>query len=138
MGRTSDRMFYFVLADYGDRGLAFIEADVGRNSLRRVIVDIATGEIAAPPLQILECNPVEHVCNDITTDVAREVHARLADGGEGCPDRLRDFLDNNLIAGAADYLDRAAGTFDAAAASADDRHKRLVTDLATRVRQAAE
>jgi hypothetical protein len=138
MGRIADRMLYFVLADYGDRGHAFVETDIALNSLRQVIVDIATGEIAAPPLQILECNPVEHVCNDVTQDIAREVHARLADGGEGCPARLRDFLDENLIAGAADYLDRAAGTFDAAAASADDRYNRLVTDLATRVRQAAE
>jgi hypothetical protein len=138
MGQITDRMLYFVLADFSDAGHAFVETDVARNSLRQVIVDIATGEISAPPLQIIECNPVEHICNDITADVAREVHARLSDSGEGCPARLRDFLDDNLIAGAADFLDRAAGVLDAVASNSDHQHKRLVTELATRIRQAAE
>lgn len=137
MGRTTDRMLYFVMVDFGDDGHAFVETDTARNSLRQVIVDIATGEIKRP-IQILECNPAERICNDVTQDVAREVHARLSDGGDGCPDRLRDFIDTNLIAGAADYLDRAAGVFDFASAEADGRRKRLVTDLASRIRQAAE
>jgi hypothetical protein len=129
-------MLYFVLADYGDRGHAFVETDIARNSLRQVIVDIATGEIRRP-VQILECNPAEGICRDVTCDIAREVHARLSDRGDGCPDRLRDFIDDNLIAGAADHLDRAAGVFDSAGADAD-RRKRLVTELATRIREVAE
>jgi hypothetical protein len=137
MALVTDRMLYFVLADFGKDGHAFVETDIARNSLRQVIVDIATGDIKRP-VQILECNPAERICNDVTQDVAREVHARLSDGGDGCPDHLRDFIDINLIAGAADYLDRAAGVFDAAGAEADSRRKRLVTELATRIRQAAE
>jgi hypothetical protein len=136
MGRITDRMLYFVMADYGDAGHAFVETDIARNSLRQVIVDIAKGDIARP-IQVLECNPVEGTCRDVTEHVACEVHARLSDSGDGCPDRLRDFIDNNLNAGDADRLDRAAGVFDFAGAEAD-RRKRIVTELATRIRQAAE
>jgi hypothetical protein len=137
MGRITERMLYFVMADYGDAGHAFVETDIARNSLRQVIVDIATGEIRRP-VQILECNPVERICNDVTESVAKEVYSRLADSGDGCPDRLRDFIDDNLNAGDADRLDRAAGVFDAGGAEADHKRKRLVTELATRIRQAAE
>ena len=34
MGLVTDRMLYFVLADYGHRGHAFVETDIARNSLR--------------------------------------------------------------------------------------------------------
>src|SRR5215831_6162053 len=122
MDRATDRMLYFVLADFGSAGHAFIETDIARNSLRQVIVDIATGEIKSP-IQILECNPVERICNDVTQDIAREVHARLSDGGARCPEHLRDFIDINLSAGAADRLDRAAGVFDFAGAEADRARK---------------
>jgi hypothetical protein len=137
MGRTTDRMFYFVMADFGDAGHAFVETDIARNSLRQVIVDIATAQIKRP-IQILECNPVEHVCNDITPDVAKEVFSRLSDSQAGCPDHLRDFIDDNLNAGDAARLDAAAGLFDFDGADADHRRKRLVTELATRILQAAE
>jgi hypothetical protein len=132
MNGTTDRMLYFVLADYGDAGHAFVETDIARNSLRQVIVDIATGDIRRP-IQVLECNPAEGplgTCRDITSDVAEEVFSRLSDSGEGCPDRLRDFIDENLSAGDADRLDRAAGISDTAGAAADSRRKRLATELA--------
>jgi hypothetical protein len=137
MGLVTDRMLYFVLANYGDAGHAFVEADIARNSLRQIIVDIATGQIARP-VQILECNPAERICNDVTESIAKEVHARLADSGAGCPPHLRDFIDNNLHAGDADHLDVTAGLFDLGSAEADHRRKRLVTEPATSVRQAAE
>jgi hypothetical protein len=135
-GPVADRMLYFVLADFGEAGHAFVETDIASNSLRQVIVDIAKGEISRP-VQILECNPAERICNDVTEHVAREVYSRLSDSGDGCPDRLRDFIDDNLNAGDADRLDMAAGVFDSAGAEAD-RRKRFVTELATRIRQAAE
>lgn len=116
-----DRMFYFVLADFGASGHAFVETDIARNSLRQVIVDIATGEIRRP-VQILECNPAEGICNDITESIAKEVHARLVDSGAGCPPHLRDFIDDNLDAGDADRLDVAAGLFDFDGAAADRAH----------------
>jgi hypothetical protein len=137
MGLITDRMLYFVLADYGDRGHAFVETDIARNSLRQVIVDIAKGEIGRP-VQILECNPAERICNDVTESIAKEVHARLADSGAGCPPHLRDFIDENLNAGDADRLDVAAGLFDSVGADADHRRKRFATELPTRIRQTAE
>ena len=49
MGLVTDRMLYFVLANYGDAGHAFVEADIARNSLRQIIVDIATGQAHHQP-----------------------------------------------------------------------------------------
>jgi hypothetical protein len=121
MGLVTDRMLYFVLADFGDDGHAFVETDIARNSLRQVIVDIATGEIKRP-VQVLECNPVENICRDATADVAHEVYARLSDSGSGCPDHLRNFIDENLNTGDADRLDMAAGLFDFDGAAADRAH----------------
>ena len=117
MKLVTDRMLYFVLA-HSQAGHAFVETDIARNSLRQVIVDIANGEISRP-VQILECNAAENTCRDVTSDIAQEVRARLSDGGSGCPDHLRDFIDDNLNAGDADRLDMAAGLFDFDGAAAD-------------------
>jgi hypothetical protein len=108
-----------------------------RRFMARIIVDIATGQISRP-IQVLECNPAERICNDISEYIAREVCARLTDSGAGCPPHLRDFIDNNLHAGDADRLDMAAGLFDFDSAEADHGPKRLVTELAARICQAAE
>jgi hypothetical protein len=70
----------------------------------------------------------------VTSDIAHEVYARLSDSGSGCPAHLRDFIDDNLNAGDADRLDKAAGLFDFDGADADRKRKRIVS---TRILQAA-
>jgi hypothetical protein len=110
---SSDQMLYFVKADFGRLGQAFVETDPDSNSRLQVVADIFTGEIKNP-LQILECNPVEGTCRDVTEDIARDVRAHVYDRGEPCPAHLRDFLDLTLGASSADHLDIATGNFNVA------------------------
>jgi hypothetical protein len=108
-----DQMLYFIKANFGHLGhlgQSFVETDPDHNSRLQVIADLYSGEIKNP-LQIIECNPVEHVCNDITLDVAHDLYAHIHDSGEPCPAHLRDFLDLCLGASAADHLDIATGNF---------------------------
>lgn len=105
-----DQTLYFVQCDYGRIGKAFVETDPDKNSRLQVIADIFTGQIERP-VQILECNPVEGTCRDVTEDIARDLSAHIQDAGEACPARLRDFLDLCLGAGAADRLDISTGNF---------------------------
>jgi hypothetical protein len=57
-----DTFHYFVQCDFGD-GLAWLERDdTSRYALLR---DLRSGEIK-DVTAILECNPVENVCNDVT------------------------------------------------------------------------
>jgi hypothetical protein len=121
---TSDQTLYFVKADFGRLGKAFVETDPDANSRLQVVADIFTGEIKNP-LQILECNPVEGICRDVTEDIARDVYAHVHDRGEPCPAHLRDFLDLLLGVSSADHLDIATGNFN-------------VTRAAHRIHQAAE
>jgi hypothetical protein len=107
---SPDQMLYFVKADFGRLGKAFVETDPDRNSRLQVVADIFTGEIRSA-LQVLECNPVEGTCRDVTEDIARDVYAHVHDRGEQCPAHLRDFIDLTLGAGAADHLDIATGNF---------------------------
>src|SRR5436305_459415 len=67
-----DQMIYFVLCRYKS-GLAWAERDPANMSRRDTIADIMTGELPNV-VTVLECNPVEHVCSDVTEDI-------LADAG---------------------------------------------------------
>ena len=113
---SSDQMLYFVKADFGRLGQAFVETDPDRNSRLQVVADIFTGEITNP-LQILECNPVEGTCRDVTEDIARDIYAHVHDRGEPCPAHLRDWFDLVLGVSSADHLDIATGNFNVARAS---------------------
>jgi hypothetical protein len=121
---TRDQTLYFIKSDFGRLGQAFVETDPDHNSRLQVIADLYSGEVKNP-LQILECNPVEKICNDISLDIAHDLYAHIHDSGEPCPAHLRDFLDLCLGASAADHLDIATGNFSVDRASA-------------RIRQAAE
>lgn len=106
----ADQMLYFVKADFGRLGMVFLETDPDRNSRVQVIADIASGEIRNPNT-VLECNPVEGTCRDVTEDVARDVYDALSGGDEACPDRLRNWFDLVLGVSSADRLDIATGNF---------------------------
>jgi hypothetical protein len=62
-----DLMIYFVLVRYKS-GLSWAERDPANMSRRDTIADIMTGDLANV-VTILECNPVEHVCSDVTEDI---------------------------------------------------------------------
>jgi hypothetical protein len=117
---AKDQTLYFVLLDYG-RSKEFTPTDPDKNSLRQVIVDIASGQLERP-IQILECNPVEGTCRDVSEDVAKEVYSRIQDGGDKCPEHLRDFFEAALHVGAADLLDISTGHFNVERTAMRIRH----------------
>jgi hypothetical protein len=67
-----DRMQYFVLCQYKS-GLSWAERDPANMDRKNTIEDICSGELP-DVVMVLECNPVEIICRDVTEDI-------LADAG---------------------------------------------------------
>lgn len=101
---------FFVRANFGTAGTAFVETDPATNSRLQVVADIVSGEISSP-LDIIECSPDFGVSRDISVEVARDIYAHVQDSGEPCPARLRDWFDLCLGVGSADQLDISTGNF---------------------------
>lgn len=70
---VGDNMIYFVLCDYrsGRQWAARDPSNMDRTSTFR---DIRSGELPNV-VTLLECNPVENICNDVTDDVLPECFA---------------------------------------------------------------
>lgn len=63
---AQDQMIYFVQVDLGRQGLVWLErSDTSRKD---TINDIREGQIV-DVTAILECNPVEHICRDVTEEI---------------------------------------------------------------------
>lgn len=71
-----NQSLYFVECDFGKLGKAFLETDRDRNSRQDVIDNILSGEYR-DVVTILECNPVERTCRDVTEDILTEVAGAL-------------------------------------------------------------
>lgn len=78
---VGDNTIYFVLCRFKS-GLVWAERDPANMSRRDTIADIMTGDLENI-VTILECNPVEHVCSDVTEDVLREAGVLLGIGMDG-------------------------------------------------------
>lgn len=65
-----DLMQYFVLCQYNS-GPAWAERDPANMSRRETVIDIRSGELPNV-LMVLECNPMEHVCSDVTDEIVTE------------------------------------------------------------------
>lgn len=70
---NSDQMIYFVLCQYNS-GLEWAARDPANMNRRETIIDIQSGELPNV-VTVLECNPVEGICHDVTDDVLREAAA---------------------------------------------------------------
>lgn len=67
-----NQTLYFVEVDLGRLGLTFREIDRDRNSRACVIEDIASGEYR-DVVTVLEANPVDGGCRDVTDEIFGEV-----------------------------------------------------------------
>lgn len=73
MPRTQiDQTLYFVECDFGRLGREFVAIDRDRNSRSSIIEDIASGEYR-DVMTVLEMNPVEGRCRDVTNEILGEV-----------------------------------------------------------------
>src|SRR6202000_405123 len=78
MPRTQiNQTLYFVECDFGRIGRSFVEIDRDRNSRKSVIEDIGSGEYR-DVLTVLEMNPVEGRCRDVTDEIMGEVSFAVA------------------------------------------------------------
>ena len=66
-----DVFTYFVLADFGKSGIAWVERSINDADRRTTVTDITSGQWG-DVMTILECNPVENICNDVTEELLRE------------------------------------------------------------------
>lgn len=74
-----DRTLYFIECAFTS-GNAFVEVERHRMTRQQVVDDILHGQYE-DVVTVIECNPVEHICDDITADVMAEV-AALRDDDE--------------------------------------------------------
>ena len=69
--KVQDVFTYFVLADFGKAGLAWVERSVNDADRKTTVADITSGQWGEV-MTILECNPAENICNDVTEELLRE------------------------------------------------------------------
>ena len=79
LDKTNTAPLYFVEADFGKLGTAFVETDRLTNSRANVISNIVSGEWERA-LRVLEVCEDENRCRDVSEDIAREICNRVVDG----------------------------------------------------------
>jgi hypothetical protein len=68
-----DRMIYIVFSDHA--GGAYVrERDFCDSDRETTVQDILHGQ-CGDVVKVIECNPVEHICNDVTAAIMAEVDA---------------------------------------------------------------
>jgi hypothetical protein len=79
MAIIKDRMIYVVVSAHKD-GALLSERNVCDLDRATTIKDIATGQFGEVD-QVLECNPVEGTCRDVTDDILTAVEAFDSEDG---------------------------------------------------------
>lgn len=89
---TPDTEICLVLCDYGQSGLAYMEADPRKSSREETISDIISGQICWTVRQIVAFNSSERWANDITEDVANVIYNRAIRKDLDLSSTARDLL----------------------------------------------
>lgn len=101
-----DHMAYIVVCESGDGGY-LPERKVSDLDRATVVKDIADGQYEGLT-QVIEINPVEGTCRDVTEDIAWEVSALWSRDGEPLSDWQRDFIEQTIGIAAARAFPEAA------------------------------
>lgn len=101
-----DRMIYIVIVGHAN-GDYFPEQNVSETDRASVVKDIAEGQYGWLQ-RVLELNPVEGICRDVTEDIAWEVSTIWSMRGEPLSDFQRDFIEEQIGFAAARAFPRAA------------------------------
>lgn len=99
-------MAYIVVCESGG-GAYLPERKVSDLDRATVIKDIADGQYEGLT-QVLEINPAEGICRDVTEDIAWEVSALWSRDGEPLSDWQRDFIAQTIGIDAARSFPEAA------------------------------
>lgn len=90
---NNDRMIYFVQVDFGKLGPAWVERSPADMDRKTTIADIASGQFSEI-VQILECNPAEHICSDVTEELLREAFGECDEPTMTSIERMADAWDH--------------------------------------------
>ena len=101
-----DHMAYIVLVAHRS-GEYLPEQNVSSLDRATVVKDIADGQYE-DLIQVIELNPVEGTCRDVTEDIAWEVSAIWSANGEPLSDWQQDFIEQTIGLEAARSFPRAA------------------------------
>lgn len=102
-----DRMVYLVICRAKDGAEYVAERCTCDLSRQCTVQDIADGQVENV-LQVLECNPVEGICNDVTDEIAKAVMTVWADGGEALTYSQYNFVETLVSTRAARSFLRVA------------------------------
>jgi hypothetical protein len=83
---------YLVVDDFGGNGRAWREADVEATDLETVILDLLEGQYKNP-IRVVAFNTAEKWSQDVSADVAYELHRRCDLQLRDVPFFLQDFID---------------------------------------------
>lgn len=106
MPAIKDQMIYLVVTAHKD-GSYLPERKLSDLDRATTVKDIADGQYE-DLIQVIECNPVEGICQDVTEDIAWEVSARWATEGEPLTGWRRDFIEQIVGLDAARSFPEAA------------------------------
>lgn len=106
MPAIKDQMTYIAVCS-SKTGNYVRERDVADTDRKTTVADISSGEIE-DVVQVLEVNPVEGTCRDVTEDIAREVMTAWANDAEPLLDWQFDFVEQFVSMQAAQSFRRAA------------------------------
>lgn len=106
MPAIKDQMIYLLVA--ADKGGAYLpERKLSDLDRATTVKDIADGQYE-DLIQVIELNPVEGTCRDVTEDIAWEVSAIWSANGEPLSDWQQDFIEQTIGLEAARSFPRAA------------------------------
>jgi hypothetical protein len=75
-----DKMFVLIVNDYGPHGIAFAETGLADATFEKACEDLHSGQFSNPRA-VIEFNPVEGRCRDITEEVMEVVREMNEAGG---------------------------------------------------------
>lgn len=106
MPAIKDHMIYLVVA--ADKDGAYLpERKLSDLDRATTVKDIADGQYE-DLIQVIELNPVEGICRDVTEDIAWEVSAIWSANGEQLSNWQQDFIEQTIGLEAARSFPRAA------------------------------
>jgi hypothetical protein len=77
-----DKMFVVIVNDFGPHGIAFVETGLADATFEKACEDLHSGQFSNPRA-VIEFNPVEGRCRDITEEVMEVVREMNEDADHG-------------------------------------------------------
>jgi hypothetical protein len=90
----NDETVYLVADDFGRLGCAWREADCETTDLETVIRDLLAGQYNKP-IRVVAFNTAERWSEDVSEDIARELHRRCDLQMRGLPAAISDFVERH-------------------------------------------